>query len=362
MSFFWSNPQDMFCKCCASLKRFEACYKQMEHMKNNEIIIREVDQVFQSNSKFDFFQFLSIINRRYQRHEYIKYIIKYFIISVNKKETSQNHPNQEFCQFLENNLLVDKETAISTLSVLKFESISTDFFFHFVFKQESSNNLIKEEQIKQLLHNFGMTNIEYILAIPSFSFTSSNYLSNCEFTNFFKMILFCHQTNDCSELIHKVFEYLDEDEKLGEITIEKINTLFSKFSCDDSTTPKISNNLIKKLFIFFQKDKNKSSLNEQEFTEFFSILCKYLNGSLNNDLYDIAYTRKDSSFDHILNPIEVEKILEDLKIVYFQIDAQKIIAEYESRLNFKNAENHTNSYFVLQNILENELKFDESLI
>ena len=325
----------MSCSCCKTLALFEKLFAQFNDMKASEIVQKEVESVFRQFQTIKYSDAVSYLENRYRRLSFINMIIDYITSKYANKE-KMNFSKVEFTD---------------VLTILNLEDLQKDFFFHYMFMNDSTHNLIRIEQVGNLLMRLNMANIEYFISVPAFSFTQSNYLSSLEFTDFFKTVLLCNISNDITSLTHKVFLLLDEEEKSGEVTEEKIfYILFNHHSKHED---------ILRLFFKFSQNKKdyasnhskEDSLNEEEFCQFFNISCKLINRTLNNELFNIAYLRADPLFACKLNQDQVTEIVDHLSIIFHDIDKNNIITDFNNSTN-------TNAYFALNSILSNYIDFN----
>lgn len=354
----------MACSTCASLKCFESCYNQFNVMKQSDQVLQEANSIllnFSHQQKIDSSSLSKFFNTiksdenkcfifKNGNNNFTQLIIDY-VFSC-ERESNNSEENADLSKY-------NKEKIVEILSILRFESIDRNFFYHYLFKKESQNNLIREDKIIYLLKLFNVNTIESILSIPSFSFIHSNYLSNCEFVNFFKAILSSSLTNDFTSLYQSIYQYLVDQDELGELTKDQFIEFMKKtFSINENFVNKRTDighfeDIIRRIIQFSllaSPEENSINLDLSEFNEIFQISCKFINFKLKNEIFDIAYKRKDLYFSGKVTNRDALMILDELSIVYTKLNKEKVA-------NMIN--NIEISYFDLLSIVSDQIDLSE---
>lgn len=328
-------------------------------MKQSKQILYEADIILDGIKNHEITN-CSILNKYIikQNPEINKRRFNYFIqLVINYVFQSQkitNNANDDL-----DLMKINKESIIEILSILRFESIDENFFYHYIFKKESQNNLIKEEKIIKLIKIFDLYSIEFILSIPSFSFVQSNYLSNCEFVNFFKESISASITNDYTSIYQQIFHYLEEINE-GELTqdqflsfLNKIYTINENFINEKMNIQSFTN-VIQRIiqFILLPSGSNESHeyLSSDEFVKIFGLSCKFINMTIKNEFFDIAYKRKDFYFSGKVLNRYISDILDDMSVIYTKLNKEKIIKQV-NQLEI--------SYFELHSIVSEEIDLSD---
>lgn len=331
----------MKCTCCVSLKLFDSIFKKLDDMIKSEEVQKETELFISSiHISLEELRIQSLIkyfsqNRRMHNISsyFLKLCVKY-ILFLRTQDLSSIVDDQVV--FNDQNQL--KEIVARVFSILHFGLIDKDFFYHFIFQNGCENGLIKETKIALILKLFSFNAIEYILLIPVYSFIQSNYLSNCEFVNYFKAIQNASISNDFSVIFNSFYDYLYDDEG---ITMERLFTWLSKIDLLDKSlifTPipdqTVLQGVIERLFIFVSVHSNNHmdrsySLSKNEFSEFAEIIFKFINQTLSEELFDIAYKRQDHFFEGKVSKSQIIDILNDLSIIYPHIEKESLILSLE---------------------------------
>ena len=156
--------------------------------------------------------------------------------------------------------------------------------------------------------------------------------------NYFKAVQNASISNDFSVIFNSFYDYLYDDEG---ITMETLFTWLSKIDSLDKSlisTPipdqTVLQGVIERLFTFVSVHSNNHmdrsySLSKDEFSEFAEIIFKFINQTLSEELFDIAYKRQDPFFEGKVSKSQITDILNDLSIIYPHIEKESLILSLE---------------------------------